>query len=370
MKNTEFNNYRSLRLLLSIEGLGNNRINNLIKVFPEADKVLNASIRELCSVEGFYEALALKIKSFNPDPNLEDKIKLDYEKTLSHQCHILCINDDDFPYYLKNIYSPPIILYINGNIEVTDEQSVSVVGTRNCTQYGRFITDFFTDGLANNNLTIVSGMARGIDSVAHSTSIRKQNRTIAFIGCGLDIIYPPENRKLYQLITENGAVISEFEPGTPPDAVNFPKRNRLISGFSLGTLVVETRIKGGAMQTAALAIDQNKEVFAVPGNINNHFSEGTNYLIQRGEAKLVTKPEDIIEELQINNTRKQVKTKPISLTFFEEKILSCFPDEPIHIDQIAKLCSISSSECLVTLLNLEFSGIIKQLPGKMFVKSL
>ena len=211
---------------------------------------------------------------------------------------------------------------------------------------------------------------RGIDSTAHFSALKNNGRTIAVIGSGLDIIYPAENKKLFNQIAENGVIISEFPLGTIPNAENFPKRNRIISGISLGTLVIETAITGGAMQTARLALDQNREVFAIPGNLGVRQSEGTNLLIQRGEAELIKNAEDILIELELKlkpilgkNIPKQQK----DLTIFEEKIYNCLLNEPLHIDKIAEKTEQSTSDCLVHLLSLEFKGLVKQLPGKMFM---
>jgi len=218
---------------------------------------------------------------------------------------------------------------------------------------------------------VVSGMARGIDSVAHDSTLRSGGRTIAVIGSGLDVIYPPENRKLFERIRENGVIVSEFDFGTKPDAQNFPKRNRIISGLSLGTLVVETRFTGGAMQTAAYALDQNREIFAIPGNINVAQSEGPNSLIQRGEAKLVTCVDDILQELRLDrkpDLKKELNIKKVDISFFEQKVYDVLSLEPKQIDDIAAAASLSISECLVNLLTMEFKGVVKQLPGKMFIR--
>jgi DNA processing protein len=212
-------------------------------------------------------------------------------------------------------------------------------------------------------------MARGIDSISHRASLINNGRTIAVIGSGLDRIYPPENKKLFDEIAEKGLIISEYEPGTGPDAVNFPKRNRIISGLSLGCILIETGITGGGMQTAALALDQNREVFAVPGCIGIKQSEGTNLLIKKGEARLITNAEDVLLDLAL-------KLKPVigkniprvhqDLNLFEQKIIDSLKNEPLQIDKISLITGISTSDCLVNLLSLEFKGAVKQLPGKVF----
>jgi DNA processing protein len=218
-------------------------------------------------------------------------------------------------------------------------------------------------------------MARVIDSIAHKTTLKYSGLTYAILGSGVDVIYPPENRSLYNEILNTGAVISEYEPGEKPDKINFPKRNRIISGISLGTLIIETAKKGGSLITSEFALDQNKEVFAIPGNINSKKSEGTNELIKKGTAKLVTNIDDILSELNyalkpILNDKAKENEQHISveLDIFERKIFEELSNEPIHIDRINELTGMSISDCLVHLLSLEFKNVIKQLPGKYFVR--
>ncbi len=205
--------------------------------------------------------------------------------------------------------------------------------------------------------------------MAHHAALKNNGKTIAVIGSGMDVIYPPENKKLFDEIAEKGAVISEFKPGTKPDAQNFPRRNRIISGLSLGCIVIETGLNGGAMQTAALSLDQGREVFAVPGNLGIRQAEGTNMLIQKGEAKLITSAEDVLVELNLKLKPlpgENIPRHQVELTLFEEKLINVLTGEPIQIDKISSLAGLSTSDCLVHLLSLEFKGLVKQLPGKMF----
>ncbi|OGU33595.1 MAG: DNA protecting protein DprA, partial [Ignavibacteria bacterium GWA2_35_9] len=262
-----------------------------------------------------------------------------------------------------------LLIYTKGTFTRDDEYSIAIVGTRQPTNYGKIQTERIASELANQNITIVSGLARGIDSIAHKSALKVGKRTIAVTGSGLDVIYPPENAKLYDEIAEKGLIISEYELGAKPDAVNFPKRNRIISGLSLGCIIVETGITGGAMQTAAFALDQNREVFAVPGNLGVKQSEGTNVLIQRGEAKLIRNSEDVLLELELKLKPiigKNIPKPKIEMNLFEEKIISVLKNEPVQIDVIATSTNLSTSDCLVHLLSLEFKGLVKQLPGKMF----
>ena len=260
-------------------------------------------------------------------------------------------------------------MYKLGELKKEDENSIAVVGTRRPSEYGKKQAENLCKELVERNLTIVSGMARGIDSVSHRTAINNSGRTIAILGSGLNVIYPPENRKLFNEIKDNGVILTEYPLGTKPDAMNFPKRNRIISGLSLGTVIIETGITGGALQTASFALDQGREVFSLPGNINAKTSEGTNRLIQKGEAKLITNVEDILSEfnLKIDAQIKKKRTiDHVDLNIFESKIMNVLKEEPTQIDKIAELTELSTSDCLVHLLSLEFRGLVRQLPGKTF----
>ncbi len=370
MTDQEFQTFLKLRNLLSIDGIGPIRIIKLLRHFKSLDQIYSSNKFELEQIDSFNSNLALRI--VNAQKNLQSlSISLEEEVARLDKMNARVITywDDSYPSLLRNIYLPPLILYTLGDFSESDKHSIAIVGTRKPTDYGKSITAKFAKILAEQNITIVSGLARGIDSVAHRSVIKVGGRTIAVIGSGLDIVYPPENRALFNEIAEQGVIISEFELGTSPDAQNFPRRNRIISGISLGTLVTESKKNGGAMQTANYAMDQNREVFAIPGNLNIPESEGTNILIQRNEAKLVVQPEDVLLELNL-------KTKPIvgenipkpklDLSFFEEKLYNCLSPTPKHVDNIANESSMTTSECLVNLLSLEFKGLIQQLPGKMF----
>ena len=371
MGRLSFDELTYLFLLLSVDRIGPAKIRNLLARFKTLPNILSARTSELIETDGISKELASRIRKTSSQT---DSIKLFVEKELNSLekigGRIITVWDEGFPSLLKNIYDPPLLLYILGQFDEKDKYSIAVVGTRQPTDYGKIQAEKIARDLVEQNITIVSGLARGIDSVAHSSALKNNGRTIAVIGSGLDIIYPAENKKLFNQISESGVVVSEFNLGTIPNAENFPKRNRIISGLSLGTVVVETAITGGAMQTARLALDQNREVFAVPGNLGIRQSEGTNLLIQRGEAELIKNAEDILTELELKlkpvlgkNIPKQQK----DLTMFEEKIYNCLLNEALHIDKISELTDLSTSDCLVHLLSLEFKGLIKQLPGKMFM---
>lgn len=371
MTTLDFEKLVLLRLFLNVDGIGPQKLLNLYASFNSFEAILKSTHNELLRVPGISKILAGKILKIKSNfINEKELLEKELEKLNSLNGNIITFWDKDYPSLLKNIYSPPLILYTLGNFLEVDKYSIAVVGTRRATNYGKWAAEFIVGNLAQQNITIISGLARGIDSIAHRTTLKKGGRTIAVIGSGLDVIYPPENRTLFREIAETGVIVSEYPLGTKPDAQNFPKRNRIISGLSLGTVVIETRTNGGAMQTAAFALDQNREVFAVPGNLKVPQSEGTNSLIKKGEAKLVTNGEDILQELDLKLKPIIGKTIPkpsIDLNLFEEKIINTLNYEAKHIDVISAEASINTSECLVHLLSLEFKGLVKQLPGKNFM---
>lgn len=370
MSKLDFEQLVNLKLLLSVEGIGPAKIRSLLSTLKTTEKILSADINSLMQAEGISTNLARRIHRINAERNTIAAVLNDELEALEKiSGRIVTVWDSEFPSLLKRIYDPPLVLYIVGELKEEDNYLISVVGTRQPTAYGKIQAERLTQELVEQNITILSGLARGIDSIAHHTAIKNKGRTVAVIGSGLDVIYPPENKKLFSDIAANGAVISEYAPGTKPDAPNFPKRNRIIAGLSLGCLVVETAIAGGAMQTAAFALDQNREVFAVPGNLGVRQAEGTNFLIQKGEAKLVKSAEDILLELELKLKPvlgKNIPKQQVDLNMFEEKILSTISSEPLQIDKLAELTNLSTSDCLVHLLSLEFKGLIKQLPGKVF----
>ena len=368
MSKLSFDQLTDLFLLLSVEGIGPGKVRNLLAKFKTTKNILETDYQTLTSIinkklaKGIVEAVRIRGEI---EKTVEDELK----KLDKLGGKIITIWDKEYPALLKKIYDPPLLFYLLGELTENDQYSVAIVGTRQPTNYGKVQAERISMELSKQGITIVSGMARGIDSIAHNSAIKFGGRTISVVGSGLDVIYPPENRKLFEKIVEAGAVISEYPLGTKPDAQNFPKRNRLISGLCLGVIIIETGITGGAMQTAAFALDQNREVFALPGNVGVRQSEGTNLLIQKSEAELITSAEDVILELEIKLKPvlgKNIPKQQIDLSLFEEKIINVLNSEPLHIDKIASLTNLSTSDCLVNLLSLEFKGLIKQLPGKMF----
>ncbi len=370
MSKLSLNELTYLNLLLSVDGIGPGKLRNLLSKFRSTKKILSAEYKSLLEVEGISTNLAKRIQGSNKFfIETKETVEKELEKLDKINAQIITVWDKEFPPILKKIYDPPLMLHIKGEFIEKDNYSIAIVGTRQPTNYGKVQAEKFSSDLANQGITIISGLARGIDSIAHSSALNNNGRTIAVIGSGLDIIYPPENMRLFEDISENGVIVSEYRLGTKPDAQNFPKRNRIISGLSIGCLVVETGLNGGAMQTAAFALDQNRETFAVPGNIGIRQSEGTNLLIQKGEAKLVRTAEDILVELELKLkpvVGKNIPKQNVELNLFEEKIIGTLTNEALHIDKISALTNLSTSDCLVHLLSLEFKGMVKQLPGKMF----
>ncbi len=361
-------NVSDLLRLSAVPGIGSNRLRALVTHFGSPTAVLDASPRELARVEGIDKKLASTIAHHRGGKDfVEDQLS----RLNKSNGRIVTLWHEEYPEYLRKIYDPPPLLFFRGTLETNDRFAVAIVGTRHPTLYGKLMAEKFTQELSEKGITIVSGLARGIDTVAHHSALNAGGRTIAVIGSGIDIIYPPENKKLAAHIEECGAVMSELPMGTKPDPGNFPRRNRIISGMSLGTLIIETAENGGAMITASTTLDQNRELFCVPGNINEKYSVGSNKLIRQGHAKLVQSVDDIIAELEtalrpiLKNTPPHV---PVQLSVFEQKIFDTLTAEPTHIDLLSEHSGLSIPDTLVNLLSMEFKGVVRQLAGKMFMK--
>lgn len=349
--------------LASIPNIGGRRIIKLLEYFEGAERAWKASKPEWLAVPGIgekvWESFDYYRRSFNPS-SIEKKLK-------ELNIQVITIFEKDYPALLKEIFDPPVLLYCRGKLS---NNCLAIVGSRRASGVGKEIAYQFAQRLARQGLTIVSGLARGIDSQAHKGALDAGGRTIAVLGSGIDVCYPPENRHLFKNIEENGAVISEFPLGTPPHAANFPARNRIISGLSKGVLVVEAAEKSGALITADFAIEQGREVFAIPGSIISTNSKGTNYLIQQG-AKLVQNIEDITDEFfgfQLETMwDKSCEENPESSSE-ESRLLSVIGDYPLHIEEIAQRIDIPYRTLSVVLLDLELRGLIKQLPGSYYFR--
>lgn len=279
---------------------------------------------------------------------------------------VITQKDSSYPKLLKEIPTAPEKLWVKGEIETGDNLAIAVVGARKITSYGRQVTENLVPGLASAGLTIVSGLARGVDSVAHRAALSCGGRTIAVLGSGIDIIYPPENKKLYWEIAANGAILTEFPPGTPPKREHFPSRNRIIAGLSLGVLVTEAAEISGSLITAGFAADFGREVFAVPGPMYSPMSAGTANLIKDG-AKLVSKVSDILEELNLATSRQPLAaSKTQDIDEIDRKILEVLQDGPKQIDEIAQKSKLPAPKILSELTLLEIRGMVKNLGGGVY----
>jgi DNA processing protein len=292
----------------------------------------------------------------------------EYERVKKAGIRILVWESPDYPKYLKEIPNPPPLLYMKGQMTAGDQWAVAVVGTRRLTAYGRQVTQDLVRGLVNNNITIVSGLARGIDAVAHQAAVDAGGRTIAVLGSGLDNLYPTEHRKLADRIASGqGAILTEYALGVPPEARNFPPRNRVISGLSMGVVIVEAGRKSGALITSKFALEQDREVFAVPGNINSPASVGTNKLIQQG-AKLVRTVDDVLEELNLTMVPQQAAVQQVIPETAEEAVLlEYLTHQPIHIDEIIRQVDMPSGLVGSTLALMELKGMVQQVGGMNYV---
>ena len=286
---------------------------------------------------------------------------------------VLTVIDEEYPSPLRFIPDPPLVLYVRGELKKEDLLSIGVVGCRNPSIYGRLQAETLTNALVERGFSIISGLARGIDTIAHTTALKKGGRTIAVLGSGLLKVYPAENRQLASEIEKKGAVISEFPLAENPNKWNFPRRNRIISGLSLGSLVIEAGEKSGALITTKYALEQGREVFAVPGNVTSAMSKGTNGLIKAG-AKLVESCDDVINELagilpeEFLNNKGQAELAAVVLPEPENRVYQSVNAEPAYIDDIAKKCCMPVSSVSGLLVVLELKGLIRQFPGKYFVR--
>jgi DNA processing protein len=351
-----------------IAGIGRVRISQLKEYF--------GSLRDAWKApEGKLRQAGLDSRSIDALVSLRPRIRPDdeMEKLERHRVKPLIYEDPLYPTRLKQIYDYPPVLYVRGNLPAEDEPGLAIVGTRRPTIYGRQVAQEIVADLARSKITIISGLARGIDSVAHRTALDAGGETIAVFGSGLDIVYPGENTKLAQAIMEHGALVSEHPLGIKPRAENFPLRNRIMSGLSLGVLVVEAGDRSGALITAHQAVEQNREVFAIPGSIFSPASQGTNRLIQEG-AKLVRNYTDILQELNLTIVVQQAAIKEFSTVGHsgaeystESVILEQLASEPSHIDEIYRRSGLTMQEVSSTLAMLELKGIVRQVGNMNYV---
>ena len=281
---------------------------------------------------------------------------------------VMTLADPTYPEHLREIADPPPVLYLKGGLLAADRWAVAVVGTRRMTAYGRQVTERLVGELARSGVTIVSGLARGVDALAHRAALEAGGRTLAVLGSGLDRVYPTEHAGLAREIVERGAVISEFPLGTPPDALNFPRRNRIISGLSMGTLVVEAGETSGALITADFALEQGRDVFAVPGSILSPASAGPNRLIQEG-AKLVASAQDILEELNLTAVAQhEAAREALPGNETEAALLRLLSSEPLHVDELGRTSALPVAQVSSALTMMELKGLVRQVGGMNYVR--
>lgn len=362
--------FEALVSLNLIGNIGSTRLKKLLDYFGKPENILRASPEKLSAIFGIGEEITRAITCFK-------KEDLDRELTLAKSLGIKIITreDEDYPENLKNIFDPPIVLYLKGKLIPEDKNSIAIVGSRRASVYGLNCAEKFACELSNYGFTIISGMARGIDTYAHRGALKAKGRTIAVMGSGFNHIYPEENKELSERIAKCGTVISEFPMNTEPLKQNFPRRNRIISGLSLGVLVVEAARNSGALITADCALEQGREVFALPGKVDSGTSFGTNSLIQQG-AKLIANVADIIEELIIpvaNIQKEDGKVKKSENSHFENedeyRLYELISDESVQLDDLVDKTNIDAKKISDILLRLQLKHLIKQLPGKQFVRS-
>jgi DNA processing protein len=367
--------------LTKLEGLGVRGAHRVVEHFGSPQAAYMASLTELesCGIP------ARVAQSIFAQAGLKEAAR-DLEASAKAGCQVVAYSSDDYPPLLKQIPDPPLVLYVRGDAKVLSRYAVAIVGTRRPTAYGGQVAQRLARDLAQRQLVIVSGLARGIDSAAHRGAIEAKGKTVAVLGSGIDVIYPRENKRLAEQVVESGALISEFPPGTSPAPENFPIRNRTISGLSLGVVVVEAAEYSGSLITARLAVEQNREVFAVPGNITSAQSFGPNHLIKQG-AKLVDEWMDVLEEfpaeirMQLlppadasDETAAQSQTVSLFEQSFTPDQKAVFDvlraDEPLFVDAILTSITIPQPRMMTALLELEMAGLIRQLPGKNFIRKL
>ncbi len=358
--------------LKSIPGVGPVLAQRLIQCCGGPAAVFQASFRDLVAVRGISPAIAQAILGFRD----WDKVEAHLARLSACGAEMVTQDDPRFPARLKEIPYPPLFLFIKGTLEPPDHLAVAMVGTRGASYYGLKTCRRLAGGLAARGVTVVSGLARGIDTAAHQGALEMSGRTLAVLGCGLDVVYPPENRKLYQEIPAHGALVSEFSLSTPPEARNFPIRNRIISGLALGVVVVEAGTTSGTAITVRCALDQGREVFAVPGPIDSPTSSGPHRLIQEG-AKLVQDVEDILQEipgaikgpgprLAPAAASNQVAEAP-SRAAPEDSLLAVLGSEPVQLEELVRISHLPAQEVMTRLTLLELQGLVKELPGKCYV---
>ncbi|MEC9488368.1 MAG: DNA-processing protein DprA [Halanaerobium sp.] len=355
--------------LALVPGLGPKKIRLLIELFGSSQKAWQANPEQLKRVQGIGDKIAGEFCRIREELDLQ----LEWDRYRQRGIRIITSDDADYPRPLLTIYEPPPVLFCRGDYHPADRMGLAVVGSRRISHYGKKVCRQLVQELVIRGFTIVSGFARGIDTIGHREAIKEGGRTIAVLGSGLDVIYPPENKELYQEVWKHGCILSEYPLGMQPLRQNFPLRNRLISGLSLGTLVIEAAKRSGSLITANWALEQGREVFAVPGDITRMSSAGTNNLIRAG-AKIVTCIEDVLEEFPaLNFTIREDEGEEETqgslpfLTEDENMVYQLIDDQPAGIEEIMSKTPFPPGRVNSLLLGLELKGVIQELPGKRYV---
>ncbi len=345
-----------------IKGIGAVRFQRLLERFGDAQSAWEAETSALTEA-GLSPKVIERLVAVRQQVDLPRL----YEKILSKGIQILTWQDEAYPQRLREISQPPPVLYLRGQLLPEDAWAVAIVGTRQATPYGRQVSEQIASFLASNGMTIVSGLARGIDTLAHQAALRAGGRTLAVLGSGVDRIYPPEHRALAEQICEHGALLSDYAPGTPPESANFPPRNRIISGLSMAVVVVEAGETSGALITAEFAAEQGREVFAVPGSILAAQSKGTNKLIQQGALPLLN-ASDVMQALDLTRLGQQKAARKILPSdAVEAKLLETLSDEPLHVDEIRSQTGLPVEKVSATLIMMELKGMVRQVGGMQYV---
>jgi DNA processing protein len=355
-----------------VEHVGPIRVRQLLEHFGDAPAILRASKAQLLQVRGIGEDTAEAIAVWEKTTNLGAELK----RIAEFGCHIITQDDPEYPELLRQIYDPPIVLYVKGQLSGKDKNSVAMVGSRMTTHYGVETARKLAYQLAYIGVTVVSGGARGIDTAAHQGALSGKGRTIAVLGTGINLVAPPENAKLFEQITTTGALITQFPFNRPADKQSFPIRNRIVAGMTLGTVVVEANLTSGALITANFATEYGRQVFAVPGRIDSPRSKGCHDLIKKG-AKLCEGAEDILSEFEYlfpaSNRPPSASQSGIlpalELSENEQKVYDALDHEEVGIDDVIRKSGLPSSAVSVALLSLEMKRLIRQLPGKVFVRN-
>jgi DNA processing protein len=348
--------------LYAVPRMTETRLKRLLERFRTGEAVFGAGEKELLEVERVDAELATAVRSYRRTPGLGDSIRHARDLGVRTVGYL----DAEYPAALRDVPHMPPVLFIRGEVRTEDRVAVAVVGTRTPTHYGRQVAEGLSRELARSGVTVVSGLARGVDTCAHRGAMAGEGRTIAVTGCGIDVCYPPENRALCEEVVTHGAVITEFTLGVEPLAMNFPKRNRIVSALSRAVVAVEAREKSGVLNTVAWAVEQGRDVYAVPGRVGDPQSEGTNRLLHEG-ARPVTSAADLLKDLGVS--RREEIRQAVEVEGEERQVYEFLTNDPVHIDEICEGLGLPMAGLLSTLLQLELKGLVRQLPGKYFARA-